>query len=236
MRVLAFRHVPFEDAGLMEPVLHARGIAMEYADLYRPDAAPPDTSDYDALVFLGGPMSVNDALPYLQWERRAILDAMEREQPVLGICLGAQLTASALGARVYASPQKEIGWYDVGLTKVGENDTLFAGWPQTANVFHWHGETFDLPEGAVLLASSERCRHQAFRMGDRTYGIQFHPEVAPETVEAWCREDANAGDLKEIVTPIVCSHTCNEAMALAESVFGRWCDLLKRSHSRRNPG
>ena len=220
----------------MEPVLHARDIAIEYADLYRPDAMPPDAADYHALVFLGGPMSVNDPLPYLEWERRAILEAIEREQPVLGICLGAQLAASALGARVYANPQKEIGWYDVSLTEAGASDALFAGLPRTSSVFHWHGETFDLPEGATLLASSERCRHQAFRIGDWTYGVQFHPEVTPETIAAWCREDANAGDLKELDRPIASSHTCNDAMALAENVFGRWCGVLKRSHYRRNTG
>src|SRR5579871_3040829 len=156
MRVLVFRHVPFEGLGLISPALQERNVSVDYADLYLPGAAPPDTAPYDGLIFLGGPMSVNDPLPYLRWELRAITDAVRRHQPVLGICLGAQLIAKALGARVYRNREKEIGWFDVELTHDAAEDPLFRDLPDRETVFHWHGETFDLPDGAVLLAKSER--------------------------------------------------------------------------------
>ncbi len=202
MRVLVFRHVPFEGLGWIEPALCARNIEIEYADLYLPETRLPEISAFDGLIFMGGPMSVNDPLPYLAREMCAIRDAAARRQPVLGICLGAQLTAKALGARVYPAAQKEIGWFDVHLTDAAQDDPLFAGIPRTASVFHWHGETFDLPPDATLLASSERCAHQAFRLGDSIYGLQFHLEITPEMIEDWCRQDANSGDVREIDAPL----------------------------------
>jgi GMP synthase (glutamine-hydrolysing) len=230
MRVLAFRHIPFEGAGLIGPALEARGISLEHADLYQPGAALPDAARFDGLIFMGGPMSVNDPLPYLQWEMEAIVQAMERHQPVLGICLGSQLIARAMGARVYPNRDKEIGWFDIHLTEAARRDPIFAGLPRTSTVFHWHGETFDLPPGATLLASSERCRNQAFRAGYCTYGMQFHLEVTPDMIADWCMQDANAGDVKELDGPL--DTQCNSTLLeeLAESVFGRWADLHVRAH------
>jgi|SRR5271157_1345567 len=236
MRVLAFRHIPFEDAGLIGPVLEARGIAIEYADLYRPESPPPDTAGFHGLIFMGGPMSANDPLPFLRWEMRAILGAATRHQPVMGICLGSQLTAMALGARVYRNPRKEIGWFDVSFTGAAESDALFAGLPKTCPVFHWHGETFDLPPQATLLASSERCRHQAFRVGDNIYGLQFHLEVTPEMISDWCLQDANSGDVRELDAPLDAWRNSTEVRELAETVFGRWCDLLERSRYQPSAG
>jgi GMP synthase-like glutamine amidotransferase len=233
MRVLAFRHVPFEDIGLIAPVLAARGIAVTYADLYQPGAAPPETAAFDGLIFMGGPMSVNDPLPYLQWEIRAIGEAAERNQPVLGICLGSQLIAKALGARVYRNAEKEIGWFEIGLTDAALNDPLWAGLPKTNTVFHWHGETFDLPDGAALLASSQRCRNQAFRAGHCTYGLQFHLEVTPEMIADWCTQDDNLRDVRELDAPLDAWRDSKQLRELAETVFGRWCDLLVPSHQGR---
>ena len=116
MRIFAFRHVPFEGAGRIHPVAERRGISIEYVDLYAGDA-PPGIDAAAGLIFLGGPMSVNDGLPYLKQEMDLILAAIERRQPVLGICLGSQLIAKALGARVYRNPTKEIGWFDIHLTE-----------------------------------------------------------------------------------------------------------------------
>src|SRR5437763_471322 len=115
-RVLAFRHVPFEGAGLIVPALERRGFALDYADLYVDGAQMPDAAAFSGIIFLGGPMSVNDPLPWIEWELAAIRDAMERGQPVLGICLGSQLIAKAMGARVYANAVKEIGWFDLHFT------------------------------------------------------------------------------------------------------------------------
>ena len=164
-------------------------------DLYGSGAAPsPDEAD--GLIFMGGPMSVNDDLPYIRQELRLIEQAVARDKPVLGVCLGAQLIARALGGRVYKNPVKEIGWFAVRFTEAARADRLFAGLDGPELVFHWHGETFDLPAGAELLALSGGCRHQAYRMGENVYGLQFHLEVTPEMIADWCRQDANCGDMR----------------------------------------
>jgi len=230
MRVLAFRHVPFEGVGRIAGVLDARGIALQYADLYLPGVVPPQTTGFDGLIFMGGPMSVNDPLPYLEWEMRAIADAVKRGQPVLGICLGSQLIAKALGARVYRNPQKEIGWFDLRLTAEGLADPLFAGLAEIHPMFHWHGETFDLPPSAALLASSARTERQAFRFGDRTYGLQCHPEITPEMISCWCAEDANCGDVRELDVPIDPDLHSETLRTFSETIFSRWCDLLGSAH------
>ena len=219
MRVFAFRHVPFEDLGLIRASLEERGISIEYADLFRPGAPVPDTTQAAGLIFMGGPMSANDDLPWLRQELKLISRAVERRQPVLGVCLGAQLIAKALGSRVYRNAVKEIGWFDIHLTEAGARDALFAGIGPVETVFHWHGETFDLPPGAQWLAYSEACRNQAFRAGANTYGLQFHLEVTPAMIEDWCARDANRGDVDA-------RRNAARLAALSSVVFGRWCDLL----------
>jgi GMP synthase (glutamine-hydrolysing) len=226
VRVLAFRHVPFEDVGHIRPVLDARGIAVEAVDLYREGTEVPDTRDAAGLIFMGGPMSANDDLPYLRQELAILQQALERRQPVLGVCLGSQLLARALGARVYRNPVKEIGWYDVELTAAAAQDSLFAGLPARQVVFQWHGETFDLPAGAELLASSPDCAHQAFRFGRAAYGLQFHAEVTKEMIADWCVQDANCGDMREVSRPIDAAAHEKAMAALSEQLFGRWAELL----------
>ncbi len=178
MRVLIFRHVPYEGAGLLEGVLAARGIGFDYADLFVPDAAAPEPARYQGLIFMGGPMSVNDPLPYLRLEEQFIREAAAAGIPVLGICLGSQLIAKALGAKVYRNTGKEIGWFDLHFTPQAAADGLFGGLT-SETVFHWHGETFDLPQGAQLLASSALCRNQAFRFGDAGLGTSVPPGGHP---------------------------------------------------------
>jgi|CZKN01.1.fsa_nt_gi GMP synthase-like glutamine amidotransferase len=226
MRVLAFRHVPFEHLGRIEPELVRRGIGIDYADLYQPGAAEPDPARYDGLIFMGGAMSVNDGLPHLEREARWIAQAVEAGRPVLGVCLGAQLIAKALGASVYRNPVKEIGWFEIELTGEGAADPLFAGVGPRETVFQWHGETFDLPPGARWLASSTACCHQAFRIGSSAYALQFHLEVTPEMIADWCSQDMNCGDMREVRGPIDSAHNAARLTALAQQVFGRWCDLL----------
>ena len=162
MRVLAFRHVPFEGLGLIEPALRLRHIEVDCADLYQTGATTPDIGRYDALIFMGGPMSVNDDLPFLRQEMAFIRQAIARRQPILGICLGSQLIARAMGAAVRRNSVKEIGWYGVQFTPAAGADRLFGGLSQET-IFHWHGETFDLPPGAELLATSDLCRNQIGR-------------------------------------------------------------------------
>ncbi len=227
MRILVFRHVPFESGGRLHDVIEPRGVSLEYVDLFRDGAAEPDVSAAAGLIFLGGPMSANDDLPYLRRELEIIRRAVEEDRPVLGICLGAQLVARAAGARVYRNPRKEIGWFDVRLTEAGLADPLFAGVSASETVFHWHGETFDLPRGAAWLAYSEHCRHQAFRIGRAVYGLQYHLEVTPAMIEQWCREDANCGDVRDLDAPLDPRRNEKRLAELSEIVFGCWTNLLQ---------
>lgn len=220
VRVLAFRHVPFEHLGRIAPALEASGLQWEYVDLYRDPRRPLPAAD--ALIFMGGPMSANDDLPFIRRELELIQEAVAAGRPVLGVCLGAQLLAKALGARVYRNPVKEIGWFPVFWTEAAQRDPLLDGLRSTETVFHWHGETFDLPDGATWLAWSEACRNQAFRAAPGVYGFQFHLEVTPEMIACWLREDANAGDLREIQEPIDPEHNAGRLRELASLVFGRW--------------
>lgn len=226
MRVIAFRHVPFEGAGHIARVLAARGIELEFADLYRPGAPLPDISQAAGLISLGGPVSVNDGLSWLAEEQRLMERVVAQDKPVLGVCLGSQLIAKTLGARVYRNPVKEIGWFDIGFTAAALDDPLLAGLSGSETVFQWHGETFDLPPGAVLLAGSEACRHQAYRVGAAVYGLQFHLEVTPAMIADWCTQDANCGDVRELSALPDPLHNQARLTELANLVFGRWCDLL----------
>ena len=227
MRVVAFRHVPFEGLGLIHPALEEGGISVELADLYREGATVPEAAEAAGLIFMGGPMSANDDLPYLRQEIQIIQQAAARGQPVLGICLGSQLLAKALGARVYRNSVKEIGWFDVQLTDAGRQDPVLSGLDGGETVFHWHGETFELPEGAEWLAYSERCHHQAYRVASNLYGLQFHLEVTPEMIADWCAQDANCGDVRELDAPLDPKRNASRLGELSRAVFGRWCALLK---------
>lgn len=226
IRTLVFRHIPFEGLGLIEPALEARGVGVDYCDLYRDGASMPDVDAYAGLIFMGGPMSVSDELPFVLKEMRQIERAAARGVPLLGVCLGSQMIARALGGRVYRNCEKEIGWFDIRLTEAGAEDPVLGKLGPAETVFHWHGDTFDLPAGAELLASSERTPHQAFRAARAVYGLQFHLEVTPEMISDWSGQDANCGDVRELgelPDPWRNQARCRKA---AEAVFGGWCDLL----------
>ena len=181
MRIHYFQHVPFEGLGSMSGWLEARS-ARVTATRFFEEARLPRMEDIDWLIILGGPMSVNDekTFPWLAEEKAFIARAAAREKIVLGICLGAQLIASALGARVRANPHTEIGWFPIERTGVPGVRAL----PPRAEVFHWHGETYDLPPGARGIARSAACPNQAFAMGDRVVGFQFHLETTPAAARA----------------------------------------------------
>jgi len=238
LKVVVFRHVPFEDLGHIRTVLGLHAIAIEYADLYRDGAEIPERAIANAagLIFMGGPMSANDDLPYLREERRIIAAAAGRGQPILGVCLGAQLLAAALGGRVYRNPVKEIGWYEIELAAEAADDPLFSTLRGRECVFHWHGETFDPPPGAVRLAGSDACRNQAFRAAPGIYGLQFHLEVTPEMILDWCSQDANCGDVRELSEPIDAQRHSAQLFALAQQVFGRWSALLETAQVRGQSG
>ncbi len=184
-RVLAIRHVHFEDLGILGPVLEARDYAIRYADAGLDDLAQLDEAAIDLLVILGGPIGAyeEDRYPFLTAELALIARRLESSRPILGLCLGAQLMARALGANVRAGPAKEIGWGPVVLTEQGLAGPLSHLGAEP--VLHWHGDMFDLPSGADRLASTALCPNQAFASGPSVLGIQFHPELSPDGFERW---------------------------------------------------
>ena len=177
-----FQHVPYEGIGNIESWLNAKGFEISSTQFYK-SAELPDPDKVDLLIVMGGPMSANDEgeFPWLVTEKQFIRNCIERGKSVLGICLGSQLIANALGARVYRNPEKEIGWFPV--QGIEPPDSLTFRFPSTFEVFHWHGDTFDLPQGAVRIARSEACENQAFQLGKSVIGIQFHPETTPELLQ-----------------------------------------------------
>jgi GMP synthase-like glutamine amidotransferase len=191
MRAHCLQHVPFEGPGSIEPWLEAKGCGLTYTRFFE-SAGLPDTGAIDFLVILGGPMSVNDEdkFPWLVWEKRFVREVIAAGKPVLGICLGAQIIAGAMGARITPNPVKEIGWFPVHA--VDSSDGSVFRFPASETVFHWHGETFDLPPAAIVLARSEGCRNQAFQLGKAVIGLQFHLETTPASareIVAHCREE-----------------------------------------------
>jgi len=179
MKVHVLQHVPFEGLGSIASWLLAKRASVSYTHFYA-ESALPKLNGIDLVIAMGGPMSVNDesTLPWLRMEKQFIRDAVVQGIPVLGVCLGAQLIANALGSRVYQNAQKEIGWFPIEATPGSAEVFRF---PDTCLVFHWHGETFDLPNGAVRLARSAACENQAFQVGKRVIGLQFHLETTPES-------------------------------------------------------
>ncbi len=173
-----FQHVPFEDLGCIRPWLTANGYSLTRTCFFE-SVLLPEPDEVDLLIILGGPMSVNDeeALPWLIDEKRFIAEMITSGKPVLGICLGAQLIAAAMGANVYKNNSPEIGWFPVWA--LPETHSASFGFPSSVNVFSWHGETFDLPRGAIHLARSEGCENQAFQLGRSVIGLQFHLETTP---------------------------------------------------------
>jgi GMP synthase-like glutamine amidotransferase len=197
MNVHYFQHVPFEGLGSIELWLKSRSARISVTKFYE-DAYLPKVHDIDWLIVMGGTMSANDeqTYPWLQTEKKFIAEAIANGKIVLGICLGAQLIASALGAKVYPNQNREIGWFPIELLVQKGNTSLKNIFPSHLEVFHWHGETFDLPAHAVHLARSEGCDNQAFCICERVLGLQFHLEVTRVTAKSLteqCQSDLVPG-------------------------------------------
>lgn len=195
MNVQVLQHVPFEGVGSLETWLAERDAVVRTTRFYQSPALP-DLRSVDFVIAMGGPMSVNDQheYPWLKQEKAFIKEAVGRGVAVLGVCLGAQMIASSLGARVFANACKEIGWFPV---QAASSDSDAFRFPRQATVFHWHGETFDLPAGAVHIAKSAGCGNQAFQIGRNVIGLQFHLEATPGSVDQiiqHCRSELVAGE------------------------------------------
>ncbi len=195
MKVLIVKNIPIEGPGTIEDYLKQEGIEYLIRDFSKGELVR-SSAEFTHLVVMGGPMAVYemDRYSYLKDEANLIDDFLRKEKAVLGVCLGAQMLAHVLGARVYFGGTKEIGWYKVDITDEGLQDPavkeLEIDGTKKAEVFQWHGDTFDLPDGAVRVASSEVYPNQAFRYG-KSYALQFHIEVTPEIINEWFKDDEN---------------------------------------------
>lgn len=231
-KLLVFQHAAAEPLGVLDPMLRRWGFRIRYVNFAREPAVQLDLERYNGLVVLGGPMNVDQAAayPHLATEIAAIREALKHDVPVLGICLGAQLLAAALGATVRPNRVREIGWYRLQPAAEARSDRLFRHFDAGQHVFQWHAYTFELPPGAVHLASTESCEHQAFRYGTRAYGLQFHLEADEALIRRWLSVPAyraeaggEAADRILRATPDYIS----PALRLSERVFAEFMELFE---------
>ncbi len=228
-KVLIIQQVAHEGPGSINDVLSGSDIEVDLVLAYEGQSIPKTLDDGQALIIMGGPMGVcdDDRYPFLKDEIRLIELALRCDTPMLGICLGAQLLASGAGARVYSGTAKEIGWYPLSFNNNGRQDRLFQGLPASVNVFQWHGDTFDIPGGAVNLASSELFPNQLIRVGENAYGLQFHLEVTHEMVMQWLSiNNEELEEVKGIIYPDEIIAKTSTAMpeleSMGQSVFSRF--------------
>ncbi|MDD4928807.1 MAG: type 1 glutamine amidotransferase [Gallionella sp.] len=231
--VAIFRHAAFEGPGYLAGFLDARKIPWQLIAIDAGEAVPTDVSGYSGLVFMGGPMSVNDDLPWIAEELNLIREAVASNVPVLGHCLGAQLMSKALGGEVSKNPVKEIGWGEVAVAD-GEAARRWFGKVKRFDAFHWHGETFTLPPGAVHLLSGEYCRNQGYAIGSHL-ALQCHIEMTGEMVDDW--SDAGEAEIKaSLSSPAVQSAKIMRQQAslklpqlnhVAEQLYTQWISGLR---------
>ena len=235
-RILVFQHVPYEPLGTLDPLLKASGFRIRYVNFGREPESRPGLDGYEALIILGGPMNSSEieSYPNLVTEMEIIREAVDRDMSVLGICLGAQLLASALGGSVERNAHREIGWYDVDLTDMGASDPVLSTFSRVQRVFQWHEDGIQLPPGGVHLAASKSSNVQAFRYGDHVYGFQFHLEVNQSLIERWLSVPANQKILLEEtgrIDPDAIRKQSLESIAALESLsketFTRWIERFE---------
>jgi len=234
-KIYVLQNHPVENLGTIAEALEGAALAWQYVRVHEGHRVPPEMRGAGGLIVMGGPMAVYqaDKYPFLRDEMRLIEQAITEDIPVLGVCLGAQIVAAALGARVIKNPAgREIGWHRVTLTDPAKDDRLFHGVAQTITPFHWHGDIFDLPSSAVSLASSEKTPCQAFRYGSSTYALQFHLEVTPESVAAMAAQWPRELEKENIsATEMISSTSSNssELASIGEAVFGRWAGPIQKT-------
>jgi GMP synthase (glutamine-hydrolysing) len=237
VNVLVLRQVPHEHLGTLALVLKSVKLTYKYVNFYDNENPNVSIDDSSALIILGGPMNVyeTDKYSFLRMEDELIKRAIEKEIPILGICLGAQLIAKALEAKVIKNKEKEIGWYPLKITEEGNKDNLFKYFNIEETVFQWHGDTFEIPDGAVHLAESPLCMNQAFRYGSNVYGLQFHIEVTPQMILEWLNVPENEREvisLKEKNKPEFIKAQIPKFIdrldLLAKYVFREFCELIRK--------
>jgi GMP synthase (glutamine-hydrolysing) len=224
---VALRHVAFEDLGLLAPVMEREGWDVSFCEAAVDDLRHQSIRNANLLVVLGGPIGAyeTDIYPFLKSEIDLIEYRLSRDLPTLGICLGSQLMAKALGSRVFAGPVKEIGWGSVALTREGASSCLNPLGEADARVLHWHGDSFDLPDGAQLLASNAHYENQAFAYGRNALALQFHLEADPRQLEEWYVGHAVELAAAKVSIPDLRAAALRLADGLASQasrVFTRW--------------
>lgn len=230
-QVLILQHVSVEGPGRVVEALESLGAAWEIRRVDLGAPVPITLAPFSGLVVMGGPMSVYESgeIPHIGEELRLIEEALRRQKPILGICLGSQLLAAALGARVYSSGRKEIGWFDVHLTEAGRSDPAFSRVAAPFRALHWHGDSFDLPSGAVSLARSALTEHQAFRAGRHALGLLFHLEATAAQVVAMAdafSEELAAASVDRVELLKDSERFAPKIEPLASEVFGDWAAAL----------
>ena len=239
MEVLVLQHIACEPPGVYEDVLRERGAALRRVEVDEGETLP-SWRDFDAVVAMGGPMSATDdaALPWLREEKALIAEAVRAGTPYWGVCLGVQLLAASLGARVYQGPSPEVGVLAVELTEEGVADPVFASLPRSFPTLQWHGDTFDLPPGAVRLAGSAPYPNQAFRF-ERAYGVQFHLEVSQDMAREWAGVPEYDASLRRVLGDDGAAELLRtvderspELLALGRVLFERFLDVVVRSTRR----
>jgi GMP synthase (glutamine-hydrolysing) len=229
MEVLVLQHIACEPPGVYEDVLLERGATIHRVELDEGDPLP-DWRGFDAIVAMGGPMGAldDDEHPWLVDEKRLIAEAVRSGVPFWGVCLGVQLLAASLGARVYPGSAPEVGVLPVTLTDEALSDPVFAGTPRELLTLQWHGDTFDLPDGAARLAGSAAYPNQAFRVGAAAYGVQFHLEVSSGLAREWARVPAYAESLERVLGQGALDRLLAELEARSDAVLPHGRRLFER--------
>lgn len=234
--ILVIQHIECEPLGTFGDILKAEGISYRYLKLYKDSYDTVDADQYKGLIILGGPMNVDelDKYPYLAWELDLIRNTQSKDLPILGICLGAQLIAKANGAEVKKSVAREVGWHKAYLIKEAASDSLFSGFGSEFNVFQLHSDMLEIPEGAVRLVYSEKCKNQAFRIKNNVYGLQFHLEVNKTMIKEWLKvykDDLKSQDKANIAESL--DVNLKELDKKARSFFGKFLEIYRHAVVRK---
>ncbi len=231
-KILVLQHHPAENLGAIADALEGAALAWQYVRVFDGHPIPKDVKGLGGLIVMGGPQTVYqlDKYPYLRQEIALIESALAADKPILGVCLGSQLLAAALGAEVRRGSQREIGWYPVRLHEAAKDDRLLRGLPAEFVAAHWHSDVFDLPRGAVALASSERTPVQAFRHGAKAYGFLFHVEMTREILTALVAEFGEG--LKRVgldgdAIMVEAEQHLPALGRLGDTIFGRWASPIQ---------